>query len=151
MATGAKQPFRDQMRLTPQITVLEGTITIGAAGAVTTQSESGAVGGIVAGITWTKNAAAGRYDGTLHRGYKRVTNGAANIITPTAGSVPVVTDGNLAFVQGITAANVAGTTPIAGATAAVPCIQCVTSNGVATAANPKSGDIISWRITVSDA
>lgn len=151
MATGPKQPFRDQQRLAPQVTVLEGTITIGAAGAVTTQSESGAAGGIVAGITWTKNATAGRYDGTLHRGYKRVLNASANVSSPTAGNVPVVTDGNLAYVNGISAVNVAGTTPIAGATSAAICIQCCTSNGVATAANPKNGDIIHWRATVSDA
>src|SRR6185436_5771107 len=122
MATGPKQPFRDQKRLQPQVTVLEGTITIGAAGAVTTQTESGAVGGIPAGVTWTKNATAGRYDGTLHQGYKRVINGSANVSSPTAGNVPVVTDGNLAYVNGISAANVAGTTAIAGATAAAVCI-----------------------------
>lgn len=124
----------------PRTIVLTGSLTIGAAGAVTTQSGAG-----VSGATGVKNATAGRYDMTLGRGYKRVVKAESDVNSPTAGNVPVVTDGNLAYVNGISAANYAGTSNITTFT-----IQCCTSNGVATAANPKSGDIVTWRLEVSD-
>lgn len=125
----------------PRTTILTGSITItGGAGAIGAQSGTG-----VSGATATKNATAGRYDLVLHRGYKRVIKAEADVTSPTAGNVPVVTDGNLGYVNGISAANFAGTSPITTFT-----IQCCTSNGVATAANPKAGDTVVWRLEVSD-
>ena len=124
----------------PRTIVLTGNIVIGASGAITSQSGMNA-----SGATGVKNAAAGRYDMTLGRGYKRLMRATADVTSITAGSVGVVTDGNLAFVNGLLAANYAGTTPITTFT-----IQCLTSNGVATAANPKSGDIVTWQLEVSD-
>lgn len=125
----------------PRTTVLTGWIIItGGAGAIGSQSGTGA-----SGATATKNATAGRYDLVLNRGYKRSMKAEADVNSPTAGNVPVVTDGNLAYCNGIAAGNWAGTTPITGFT-----VQCCTSNGVATAANPKAGDIVVWRLEVSD-
>jgi len=124
----------------PNMYPLTGTITIGAAGAITDQS-----GQRNSGVTFTKNATAGRYDAVVHRGYARTFDARASVASPTAGNVPVVTDGNLAYVNGISAANYAGTSPMSTFT-----IQCCTSNGVATAANPKSGDIVTWTVWVSD-
>jgi len=131
---------RNSRTVLPSTTFLTGAITITAAGAILAQS-----GVRDCGVTFTKNATAGRYDGVIHRGYKRVTKATANVHGAAAGDVPVVTDGNLAYVNGISAANWAGTTPISTFS-----IQCCTSNGVATVANPKSGDTISWKLQVND-
>lgn len=126
----------------PRTTILSGVITIGAAGAITGQS-----GQQVSGVVFTKNATAGRYDGVMHRGYKRCMGASANVMSPTAGNVPVVTDGNLAYVNGVSNANVAAPPTAAISTVS---IQCCTSNGVATAANPKNGDMVNWYLEVSD-
>jgi hypothetical protein len=117
-----------------------GTIEIGAAGAITTQT-----GNRDCGVTFVKNATAGRYDGTIHRGYPRCLGGTAVVVDPTAGNLSAATDGNTAYINGITAANMNGTTPVSTFT-----IQCQLPTGVATATNPKSGDFISWILWVSD-
>jgi hypothetical protein len=135
-----KQRFRFRGTIQPQMVLLTGSITIGAAGAISAQS-----GDRNCGVTFVKNATAGRYDATIHRGYKRAFDARASVSSPTAGDVPVVTDGNLAYVNGIAATKFAGTSPISTFS-----IQCCTSNGVATAADPKSGDTISWSLWVSD-
>jgi hypothetical protein len=124
----------------PNVTPLFGTITVGAAGAITAQT-----GNRNCGVTFTKNATAGRYDGVIHRGYKRTMGGKANIIGVTAGALAAATDGNAAYLNGISAANFAGTSPISTFT-----IQCQLPTGVATATNPASGDTISWELWVSD-
>lgn len=134
------QKHRNVKTIQPNMTLLKGAITIGAAGAISAQSDQR-----IAGVTFTKNATAGRYDGVIHRAYRRVLRATAHVHGATAGDVPVVTDGNLAYVNGISAANWAGTSGLSTFT-----IQCCTSNGVATAANPKSGDTISWELFVSD-
>lgn len=135
------QIYRDPGSIQPNTKRLCGSITIGAAGAITAQTDTRN-----SGVSFVKNATAGRYDGTIHRAYRRVmAAGEASVAAPTAGDVPVVTDGNLAFLNGISAANFAGTSGISTFT-----IQCCTSNGVATAANPKSGNIVSWSLVVSD-
>jgi hypothetical protein len=124
----------------PNSTPLFGTITIGAAGAISAQS-----GNRNSGVTFTKNATAGRYDGVIHRGYKRCLGAEANIVGVTAGALAAATDGNAAYVNGISAANFAGTSPISTFT-----IQCQLPTGVATATNPASGDTIAWTLWVSD-
>lgn len=124
----------------PQMYPLMGTIEIGAAGAITAQS-----GLRNSGVTFTKNATAGRYDAVMGRGYKRCFGGSATVGCPTAADVKAATDGNEAYLNGISAANANGTSPISTFT-----IQCQLPTGVATATNPKSGDIISWIIWVSD-
>lgn len=124
----------------PNLYPLVGTITIGAAGAITAQS-----GQRNSGVTFTKNATAGRYDGVIHRGYKRCFGGRADVIGVTAGALAAATDGNEAYLNGISAANHAGTSPISTFT-----IQCQLPTGVATATNPASGDTISWCLWVSD-
>lgn len=124
----------------PNMIPLMGTIVVGAAGAITTQT-----GNRNCGVTFVKNATAGRYDATIHRGYKRYLGGSAHVQTPTAGGVMVVTDGNTAYLTGISAANADGTSPLSTFT-----IQCQLPTGVATATDVKSGDIISWIIWVSD-
>jgi len=137
---GEQIPYPPDGSFQPRTRTLFGYITItGGAGAIGAQSGLGQ-----SGVVFTKNATAGRYDGVLHRGYKRAVKADANVTSPTAGNVPVVTDGNLAYVNGIAAANFIAT-PITTFS-----IQCCTSNGVATAANPKAGDTIAWRLEVSD-
>jgi hypothetical protein len=126
----------------PRVTRLTGNIVItGATGAIGTQSGIG-----VCGVIFTKNGLAGRYDAVLHRSYKRTLASQAGVSSPIAGSVPVVTDGNEAYVTGISGANYGGTSPILTFT-----VQCCTTNGTPAAANPKSGDIVNWSLEVSDA
>jgi hypothetical protein len=115
-----------------------GTIEITAAGAINAQT-----GNRDCGVTFTRNAT-GDYRGTLHRGYARCFGGDAAVIMPTAGTAPTVAAGNDAFIQGISAANMNGTTPIS-------------SFAIATArsdtdalADPTSGVFISWQLWVSD-
>jgi hypothetical protein len=134
------QKYRNPGTVHPNMTRLAGTITIGAAGAITAQTDNRD-----AGVVFTKNATAGRYDGVLHRSYRRVISGDANMIFATVGQIPVATDGNEAYVTGISAANVSGASGAGTFT-----IQCVTSNGTPAAANPVSGSIVSWELFVSD-
>ena len=121
----------------PNVTILSGTITIGAAGAVSAQTDNRD-----GGVTFVKNAGAGRYDGTIHRSYRRVISSDANMIGPTVGTVPNAA--KLAYPTGISAAMVAGTAAISTFS-----IVCTAADG-ATATNPTSGDIVSWELQVSD-
>ena len=121
----------------PNETVLKGWIEIGAAGAINAQA-----GLRDCGVTFVKNATAGRYDGTIHRGYRRAGAGYAMLVGPTAGTVPNAAKD--AALTGVTAANFAGTTGISTFT-----IQCTAADG-ATATNPTSGDIVTWELPVYD-
>lgn len=130
----------------PQANVktFRGFITIGAAGVIAAQS-----GQAMAGVTFAKNAAAGRYDATIHRAYKRVMSMDVQVIMPGAGTVPTLADGNQGFWQGITAAMMApGGAPTA-LPATGPCIQMTRSDTQA-AANPTNGVTLSWILEVSD-
>jgi len=131
---GEKQKTRLPGTVFPNLVPLFGTIEITAAGAILNQT-----GDRDCGVTWTKNATAGRYDGVIHKGYKRFVSGSANVMCPTAGDVKAATDGNTAYLNGMSSAQCLGTSPISTLT-----IQCQLPTGVATATNPKSGDIISW-------
>lgn len=131
------EKFKADGWVQPRVTQLRGTITVGAAGAVAAQS-----GQQVCGVTFVKNAGAGRYDGVMHRGYKRTISGDADLIGPTAGTVPNAAKG--AYLTGVSAANLAGT-------AAISTFSVVaTAADGATATNPTSGDILSWSLDVSD-
>lgn len=131
------EKFKADGYVQPRMTQLAGLIVIGAAGAISAQS-----GQQVCGVTFVKNAATGRYDGTLHRGYKRSVKADADMIGPTAGTVPNAA--KAAYVTGISAANIAGTTAITTFS-----VVATAADG-ATATNPTSGDIISWELDVSD-
>jgi len=131
------QKHRNLKTVQPNITILTGSITIGASGAVTAQTDTRN-----GGITFTKNATAGRYDAVIHRAYRRGMRGTANIMGATAGTVP--SGAKLAYVTGISAANVAGTAGFSTFS-----IQCTAADG-ATATNPGSGDIVTWELQVSD-
>jgi hypothetical protein len=63
--------------------IYSGTVPIGAAGAVGTTD--------IPGAAWTvvKNAAAGRYDFTLHRGFPKIRNVLASIEGPASAGVTV--------------------------------------------------------------
>lgn len=134
------QKHRNCKTIQPNVTTLSGTITIGASGAVAAQTDTRN-----GGVTFVKNAAAGRYDATFHRAYRRYMDGDANVSFPTAGQVPTGTDGNEAYVTGVSAAQAAGTAGIQTLS-----IQCISSNGTPAAANPPSGAIVSWEFVVSD-
>lgn len=134
-----QQKFRQPGTIQPAVTPFAGTITIGAAGAITAQSDYKG-----AGVTFVKNGT-GRYDATIHRGYRRYMGGTAGIINPTAGSAKTLTVGSEAQIQGISAANVAGTLGIT--TFSI----CTPRPDTGALADPASGSIISWAIDLSDA
>lgn len=123
--------------LHPNETFLHGTITIGAAGAITAQS-----GMRDSGVTFVKNASTGQYDGTIHRGYRRAITGWADTVGATAGTPPNAA--KLAFVTGISAAQFAGTSGVTTFS-----VVTTAADG-ATATNPSNGDIIAWELVVSD-
>jgi len=131
------QKHRNPKTVQPNMNRLAGTITITAAGAVLAQTDTRN-----GGITFVKNAGAGRYDGTIHRGYRRFISGHASMIGPTAGTVP--TAAKLAYLTGVPATAAAGTTGLSTFS-----IVCTAADG-ATATNPTSGDIVNWELFVSD-
>lgn len=137
MASTELQKHRNGRFLHPNETTLHGSITIGAAGAI-----SAATGQRSCGVTFVKNASTGQYDGTIHRGYRRALAGWADTAGPTAGTPPNAA--KLAFITGISAASYAGTSGVSTFS-----IQCTAADG-ATATNPSSGDIILWELVVSD-
>jgi hypothetical protein len=120
-----------------------GTITVGGAGAVSAQT-----GTRVAGATFVKNAAAGRYDMTAHRAFKRFIGGGASVMQNTAGGVPNIADGVSVEWTGVTAA-MCTDPPTATFPATGISLQCARTDTQA-AANPASGQIISWWFEVSD-
>jgi len=136
MATELEK-FKADGFVQPRMTTLSGAIVVGAAGAISAQT-----GMQVSGVTFVKNAATGRYDGTMHRGYKRAVKTMADMVGPTAGTVPNAA--KEVSVTGITAANFAGTSPVSTFS-----LVCTAADG-ATATNPTSGDIITWSLEVSD-
>lgn len=121
----------------PNVTTLSGFIEITAAGAINAQS-----GQRDSGVTFVKNAATGRYDGTIHRGYRRAVSGYAVMEGPTAGTVPNAAKD--AYITGISAASLAGSSGLSTFS-----IVTTAADG-ATATNPTSGDIITWELVVSD-
>jgi len=131
------QKHRNARTIAPNVTTLSGFIEITAAGAINTQS-----GQRDCGVTFTKNAAAGRYDGVIHRAYRRGVSCDANMVGPTAGTVPNAA--KAAYFTGISAAAWAGTSGFSTFS-----IQCTAADG-ATATNPTSGDIVIWELVVSD-
>lgn len=131
------QKHRNMRTVHPNLTLLTGTITIGAAGAISAQTDNRN-----AGITFVKNASTGRYDATMHRAYRRAMSGSADMLGPTAATVPNAAKG--AYITGIPATSFAGTAGFSTFT-----IMTTAADG-ATATNPTSGDIISWFLWVSD-
>jgi hypothetical protein len=117
-------------------TFLHGSITIGAAGAISAQS-----GQRDSGVTFVQNGT-GRYDGTIHRGYRRAICGDAAMAGPTAGTPPNAA--KKALLTGISAASFAGTSGFSTFT------LVTTAADGATLTNPTSGDIVSWELVVSD-
>jgi hypothetical protein len=122
----------------PNMYPLCGTIEVGATGAIVNQT-----GNRDAGVTFTRNAT-GDYRGTIHRGYARCFGGDAAVIMPAAATAPTVAAGNDAFIQGVSAANMNGTTPIS--TFAIATARSDTD----ALADPTSGTFISWQLWVSD-
>lgn len=133
------EKFKADGFVQPRVTQLRGTITVGAAGAISAQS-----GQQVCGVTFVKNAAAGRYDGTLHRGYKRTVSADADMVGGSNGTVVAPNAAKVAYATGISAANFAGTGAITGFS-----VLCCAADG-ATATNPSSGDVVFWSLDVSD-
>lgn len=131
------QKHRNARTIAPNVTTLAGFIEITAAGAINAQS-----GQRDCGVTFVKNAATGRYDGTLHRAYRRAGQAYANLFGPTAGTGPNAA--KEANITGISAASLAGTAGFSTFS-----IVTYAADG-ATATNPTSGDIIIWELVVSD-
>ncbi len=133
-----------------RVSRLTGWFTITAAGAILAQSgtATSTSGGQQCGVTVAKAAGAGDYRLTLHRGYKRLIRGGADVSMPALTTAPTIADGNIAFVQGASAANFSGATPLA-ATGLGLSIQTCRSDTLAVA-NPTSGVTISYDIEVAD-
>jgi hypothetical protein len=134
---GELQKHRNPKTVQPNITFLSGSLTIGAAGAITAQTDTRN-----GGVTFTKNAATGRYDGVIHKAYRRAMKASADMVGPTAGTPPNAA--KCAFMTGIPAAAFAGTAGFSTFT-----VQCTAADG-STATNPTSGDIVTWDLQVSD-
>ncbi|WP_297826403.1 hypothetical protein [Mycobacterium sp.] len=117
-------------------TFLHGTLVIGATGAISQQS-----GMRDSGVTFAQNGT-GRYDGTIHRGYRRAIGGYAQLMGATAGTVPSAA--KEAFITGVSASNLSGASGITTFT-----IQCTAADS-ATATNPANGDIVTWELVVSE-
>jgi len=132
------QKYRNPGTIQPNVTILTGTLTIGAAGAITAQTDTRN-----SGVTFTRNSA-GRYDGVLHRAYRRVMGGMADFIYPTAGTAKSLTTGSDAYLQGVSANNVSGAAGIS--TFSV----CTPRPDTGALADPASGSIVSWTLIVSD-
>lgn len=131
------QKHKNPKTVMPNVTILSGTIVIGAAGAVSAQTDNRD-----GGVTFVKNAGAGRYDGTIHRAYRRAISSDASLVGPTAGTVPNAAKN--AYITGIAATAFAGSAGFSTFS-----IVCTAADG-ATATNPTSGDIVSWELVVSD-
>ena len=127
------QKHRNQKTIQPNLTELVGTITIGAAGAITTQT-----GQRNCGVTFVKNGT-GRYDGTFHRAYRRLMGGNPAIIAAGV-TAPVV---NQAILGNVSVGSVAGTAGIT--TFAILCL-----NSAGALADPANGDMITFDLLVSD-
>lgn len=139
----AELPVRPGLGYTQdRVSRLIGWLTIGAAGAITAQGVT-AVGGSACGCTWVRNAA-GDYRGTLHRGYKRAIRAGADVTMPALATAPTIAAGNDAFVQGISAANYAGTSNIT--TLGITTVRSDTD----ALADPTNGVTITWELEVTD-
>lgn len=126
-----------------RVKVIGGWFTIGVAGAITAQAvTSGGSGGTCAATI--SRTTTGDYRAALNRGYKRVINADASCVMPAAATAPTVAAGNDCFIQGITAANFAGTSPISSFA-----ITTVRSDTDALA-DPTNGVTITYEITVAD-
>lgn len=143
MAVDERIMFPERGSPLPGCIHLAGTIVIGAAGAIT--SQTGTRFGMV---TFAKNAAAGRYDATINRNYKRFVKAGASVIQATVGAVPAIADGANVQWTGISAAMVADP-PTAALPSTGLSLQC-TRTDTGAAANPASTNIISWWLEVTD-
>ena len=130
------------------VTRLTGWFTITAAGAISAQGSTATAtsGGQQFGISWAKNAT-GDYRATLHRGYKRAIRANCQVHHPVAATAPTATAGNTAFVQGLTAANFSGATPVP--TTGIG-ITTVRGEDTLALADPTSGVTISYDIELAD-
>jgi hypothetical protein len=125
---------------------LTGSITIGAAGAITAQSgtATSTTGGQQCGVDWSRSAA-GDYRATLFRGFKRLIRGSADVSMPAVATAPTVAAGNLAFVQGALAANFSGATAVAKTGLSITTVRTDTN----ALADPTNGVTISYDIELA--
>jgi len=132
------QKYRNPSTIQPNITHLSGSITIGAAGAITAQTDTRN-----SGVTFVKNGT-GRYDATIHRAYRRCMTSDAGMVHPTAGSALSLTTGSQAQIQGIAAGAFAGTSGFS--TFSI----CTFRPDTGALADGASGMVITWDLQVSD-
>jgi hypothetical protein len=118
--------------------ILSGTLTIGAAGAISAQSDNRESGVVIA-----KNAT-GDYRATIHGPYKRVRFADASVTAPAAATAQSLTSATDAQIQGITAAQYAGTAPCASF--AIATVRPDTG----ALADPVNGQMINWVLMASE-
>lgn len=116
---------------------LAGNIVAGAGNTIASQT-----GVALCGVTFTKNAASGRYDGVLYRGFKRAICGAAQVGSAAAGTFNQIACRLGGIPPGAWLGN--GVTPVASFS-----VQAI-FNQTGTAINPGAGQTISWWLEVSD-
>jgi hypothetical protein len=119
-------------------TILSGSVTFGAAGAISAQSDNRE-----SGVTIMKNAT-GDYRANIARGFKRVRGCGADTVAPAAATAKSLTTGTEAYMQGVSAANFAGTSPISSFAIAI----VRPDTGVL--ADPVNGQTVTWWLIVSD-
>jgi hypothetical protein len=132
---------RDPGSIQPNSVRLSGSIEVGAAGAITSQT-----GNRACGVTWRKNAT-GDYRATLHKSYRKWMKGNAGISVAALATVPTLAAGNMVSFAGVTPAMIAGTAGVGAAEV----IGLVTYRSDTNAlADPTSGSFINWEMTLSE-
>lgn len=148
MTGDQKYPVKVTQVLTTRLT---GWFTLGAAGAITAQSTTATStsGGQQFGVTWTKQAGAGDYRPTIHRGYKRLVRFDANLILPAVTTAPLINEATIALPVAA-AGNFSGATPVVAAGTGMA-IQLVFA-GAATplVANGTNGATVTFDIELAD-
>ncbi len=134
------QKYRYPGSIQPNEVILTGSFSIGATGAIGTQT-----GNRACGVTWTRQAT-GDYRATLHKAYRKYKCADASISFAALGVAPTLAAGNDAAWTGLTAGMIDGST-------AVP----VTGLGIITyrtdtdaLADPTNGTIVNWTLVVSE-
>ena len=131
-----------------RVTRLTGWFIItGGAGVVGSQAgvSSSTSGGQLCGVTWVRTGL-GNYGATLHRGYKRMIRGDAQVICPALNTAPnTATDACLAVAS---TGYFTGATPVP-ATGGIA-ITLLQSTGAIVAADPPAGSTFTYDIELAD-
>jgi hypothetical protein len=125
----------------PGEVLLTGSMAIGAAGAISSQT-----GNRACGVTWRRNAA-GDYRATLHKAYRKFKCADAAIVFAALATVPTLAAGNDAAWAGVTAGMLDGSAGV-GAAEVLGIITYRTDTDVL--ADPTNGTFITWTLVLAE-